>query len=191
MNFAKMDPAVVKKKLSEGRRHLKFMDSIYRSQLLRGAHLLHEHPATARSWKEPAMESLAKESGVYNVVADQCQYGLVTPSGDGYLPAMKPTRFLTSSPQMAHRLSLRCDKSHTHQPLVGGRCADAAFYPLPLIRAILHGMRDTADAKKRESEAEASKMATLNAVTHRRRVRQARQDRKLRYRPRGRSELQV
>ena len=71
-------------------------------------------------------------------------------SADGkLLPAMKPTRFLTSSPQMASRLSIRCDKSHTHQQLVGGRCKNAAFYPLRLARQNLLGMRDTSDAAAR------------------------------------------
>ena len=43
-------------------------------------------------------------------------------------------------------LSKRCKHEHVHQPLVGGRCADAAFYPLGLIRAILKGIRNTAMA---------------------------------------------
>ena len=58
---------------------------------------------------------------------------------------MKPTRFLTSSQPMAEGLGRRCDRSHTHQHLVGGRAAEAALDPIPLIRAILKGMRATTD----------------------------------------------
>ena len=39
----------------------------------------------------------------------------------------------------------RCDRSHKHQHLEGGRAAEAAFYPLPLIRAILRGIQATSD----------------------------------------------
>ena len=35
---------------------------------------------------------------------------------------------------------MRCDKTHSHQPLTGGRCADAALYPAKLVHAILRGM---------------------------------------------------
>ena len=59
---------------------------------------------------------------------------------------MKPTKSMSNSQQMLRQLSKRCDHSHEHQPLVGGRCADAAFYPLPLIRAILNGIEDTTKA---------------------------------------------
>lgn len=93
------------------------------------------------------MPKLLAHPRVQTAVADQCMYGLITHTDDGqWLPAKKPTMFATSSPQMAHRLSLRCDKSHQHQPLLGGRAADAAFYPMVLITEILRGMRDTQDA---------------------------------------------
>ena len=160
MNYPKSkDPDAVRRAIREGRRHLNFMISLYQMQVDNGRHFLHEHPASAVSWKEPQMAALARRCGVHAVVADQCMYGLVTkgPNGD-MLPAMKPTRFLTSSPQMAARLSKRCKKEHVHQHLVGGRCFNASFYPLGLIRAILLGIRDTADAAKwmrhRRSESE-------------------------------------
>ena len=52
---------------------------------------------------------------------------------------------------MKYQLSLQCDKSHVHQPLVGGRCRDAAFYPLPLAKAILEGIALTADYNAKRS----------------------------------------
>ena len=53
---------------------------------------------------------------------------------------------MTNSPFMVDALDARCDKSHKHQHLVGGRAADAAFYPPKLLRAILRGMAMTRDA---------------------------------------------
>ena len=41
---------------------------------------------------------------------------------------------------MAAQLNNICKRDHVHQPLEGGRCRDAAFYPAPLVRAILKGM---------------------------------------------------
>ena len=132
--------------LAEGRMHLNFMASIYRKQVKKGKYSLHEHPATALSWKEPQVAALLNDPTVHEVVAHQCMYGLTSPTGQGgeSLAAMKPTRFMTNSIHMKLRLSLTCDKMHKHQQLTGGRCADAAFYPLPLVKAILSGMNDTA-----------------------------------------------
>ena len=75
-------------------------------------------------------------------------YGLLTPGAEGKpTPAKKPTTFMTSSRQMADLLSRRCDGSHKHQPLVSGRCKNAAFYPLKLVQTILQGIRNTKDAE--------------------------------------------
>ena len=81
--------------------HLNFVTFLYRKQLLEGRHFLHEHPASALSWKEPQISALAKDPRVHCVVADQCQYGLTTPAEgdpDKLMSALKPTRFMTSSP---------------------------------------------------------------------------------------------
>ena len=53
---------------------------------------------------------------------------------------------------MLRRLSRRCDGSHSHQQLVGGRAAQAAFYPEQLVEAILRDVRDTADAEHCEEQ---------------------------------------
>ena len=34
----------------------------------------------------------------------------------------------------------KCTKDHEHQSLVGNRAKDAAFYPIPLVEAILKGI---------------------------------------------------
>jgi hypothetical protein len=143
INYKKMDPDKVKTMLAEGKVHLDFVCSLYRRQLRRGKHVLHEHPATALSWRQDSIEAIMKDPTVQAVVGDQCRYGLVTPSQydkDTMVPAMKPTRFMTNSSLMADQLNLRCKRDHEHQQLVGNRCKDAAFYPMPLVKAMLKGI---------------------------------------------------
>ena len=157
MNYKKMDSEVVREKLAEGRAHLQFMCSLYRMQTDANRYYLHEHPATALSWKEDVIDALARRPETMVVTAHQCQYGLVTPSEEDpsiMMPALKPTKFLTNSPLMASQLQLKCKRDHKHQPLVGGRCRDASFYPPGLVRAILKGMI----LQTKEDEMNASRM---------------------------------
>ena len=137
LNFPKLHPADVEQRLAEGRRHLHFVIGLYKIQLDHGRHFLHEHPQGALSWQDSMMENLLRHPRVRTVVSDQCEYGLVTPDLQGnVVPAKKPTRWATTSEQMARRLSTRCSGNHTHQHLLGGRAAAAALYPLPLITEI-------------------------------------------------------
>ena len=143
-----MKPKDVAQKLEEGRLHLSFMASIYREQHRWGRHFIHERMASAFSWREDEIVKLMGDPHVHEVVCDQCQFGLTTRGAtkDEQLPAMKPTRFISSSKHTVKQLERRCDRSHKHQHLAGGCCADAAFYPLPLIRPILKGIKATAEA---------------------------------------------
>ena len=101
-------------------------------------------------------------------VADQCMYGLVTKGANGEeVAAKKPTQWASTSPHMLKRLSTRCDGTHTHQHLIGGRAAAAAYYPPKLITQILRGMRDTADAAHKESEwTPEMSVAMIHAAMH-------------------------
>ena len=169
LNFPKMDPLVVEKMLKEARRHLHFVISLYQLQLADNRHFLHEHPVGASSWKDPYMERILNHPRVGTTVADQCMYGLTTAGPDGQpMAAQKPTKWASSSPHMLRRLSTRCDKSHAHQHLVGGRAAAAAYYPAKLISQILRGMRDTADAESQEYEysAEMAEAMVSAAMMH-------------------------
>ena len=151
LNFRKMSPERVQSILKEGRRHLHFVISLYKLQLNAGRHFLHEHPQGARSWSDAQMMKLLSHPRVESTVSDQCQYGLMTPGeSGGLMPAKKATRWASTSPQMLSRLSRRCPGDHVHQHLIGGRAADAAFYPPELITDILRGMRDTDDAEHME-----------------------------------------
>ena len=123
--------------------HIEFCLKLFKLQRARGAYFLMEHPAYADSWKLDCVEDFRKSEGVMTSVADQCMYGLVTP---GPLPekalmaAKKPTQFMSNSWCILHELATRCDKSHVHQELMGGRASKAAEYPDELCRAICRGL---------------------------------------------------
>ena len=97
------------------------------------------------------MLRLLNSPKVNTTAADQCMYGLETKGPDGKpMAAKKPTQWASTSMHMLKRLSTRCDGTHPHQDLIGGRAAAAAYYPPKLISQILRGMRDTADAENVE-----------------------------------------
>ena len=96
------------------------------------------------------MLALRQRPEVGEVVAHLCQYGLQTPGLDGRaMPAMKPTRFLSSAPELLKLLGMQCPQEHEHQPLLGGRAAAAAIYPPALCRAMLQGIEAQ---RRREGE---------------------------------------
>ena len=146
LNFPKMDPAEVERRVLEGLVHLKFVCQLYRHQARRGKHFLHEHPKGALSWKTKPVMKMLKRTGVETVSNHQCMFGLLTPGPNGTpMPAKKPTKWMTNSIWMIDALRGDCDGSHKHQHLLGGRAAAAAFYPQQLLRAILKGMAATRD----------------------------------------------
>ena len=167
MNYRNMPVDKVRAAIEEGKRHLNCCCYLYGRQLQRGQHFLHEHPARALSWVHPQMAAICKMHGVNLVTADQCMYGLETPSAVDGSPAsaMKPTRFLNSLIYMARRLQKRCDHSRVHQQLVGGNCKDAAYDHPPLIRAMLRGMHDTTMAQGKDRQEKEELTQTLNAIS--------------------------
>ena len=76
-----------------------FAPEVYKLQLGACRHFMHEHPATATSWKEPVVERLRRDPPVSEVVGEECRYGLTTLGpGRRRMPALRPTHFLSSSP---------------------------------------------------------------------------------------------
>lgn len=72
---------------------------------------------------------------------------------------------MSNSVYMTAKHLKQCDKSHVHQQLVGGRAHDAAFYPLPLIRAMLSGIQATRDADQQRLQLVHDKMNFIQSVT--------------------------
>ena len=132
---------------------------LYKAQLRRGAHFLHEHPAPAKSWDTAEIKDLLNQPGVSSVIGHMCCHGMKVPasaSADGQdLLVRKPTRWASSSSELLQRLGRRCSNEgrspsdpHWHQHAVlegrapGGenRTALAAIYPPRLCIAILRGI---------------------------------------------------
>ena len=101
LNYRRMSPERVQQAIREGNVLLKLALEIYELQLSEGRRFLHEHPASAISWKVRRMMHFRQRPGVGETVAHLCQYGLTTPGPTGQrMPAQKPTRFLSSAPDL-------------------------------------------------------------------------------------------
>lgn len=126
----------------EAVQHIKFVVQLYREQIRGGRFFIHEHPAGASSWGLRLVQELAREEGVTIAEADQCMYGLKTwgRTRNQLIAAKKPTKFMTNGALIAAELRRKCDGSHEHQQLVGGRGQEAARYPVELCRAMCRGL---------------------------------------------------
>ena len=94
------DPAICAAEKARCLMHLSFCIDLHREQHRSGRYFLHEHPASALSWRTDDIKSIEKHVTVQTTVGDQCQYGPVTPAeGNRHLkvPALKPTRFMSNS----------------------------------------------------------------------------------------------
>ena len=122
--------------------HINFCTKLYKMQLDEGRLFLHEHPAGASSWSLPSVAEMSRLNNVHTVIADQCMFGLVTKAkdGQGVASAKKATKFMTNSRLIADELSIKCDKSHTHQPLLQNRAKEAQVYPPGLCQAVCRGL---------------------------------------------------
>eukprot|EP00959_Pyramimonas_sp_CCMP1952_P353817 7413061-Pyramimonas_sp.AAC.1 len=70
---------------------------------------LHENHWSARSWKDPEVQSVASLPGVDVVRGDMCSWGLNARSETGDLePVMKGTGWMTNNRRLAELLGRRC-----------------------------------------------------------------------------------
>ena len=107
--------------------HIDYCMGLARTQMERGDYFRFEHPAHATSRELETVEKMMREPGVSDTVANQCMYGLVTPNAyrTELVPAKKPKIFMSNSWYVLGELSTRCDRSHAHQPLMGGQASKA------------------------------------------------------------------
>ena len=81
---------------------------------------MHERPKESTSWKLKEVSSLRKVEWVFDVVADQCMYGLAVRVKGGRSSAVKrPTRFLTNAECVADELQMKCSGDRTRQQTMG------------------------------------------------------------------------
>ena len=126
--------------IRRARKHLAFCCELYELQLLQGRYFLHEHPSTARSWKEACIQRIAHLPRVHVYQADLCAHGMVQTDALGEAPVKKPTKFMTNSEAIGAEVGKRCCGGHRHISLVGGRAKAAQKYPKGLCDAVVRGL---------------------------------------------------
>ena len=118
-----------------------FAIKLYRIQHDAGRFFLHEHPASASSWRLPEIQSLMEDLGIKKVNAHMCRFKMMSEDKQGKGLAKKPTGFLTNSEDLRMPLDKQCLGGHRHVHLMGGRAKACQVYPEKLVRAILSGIR--------------------------------------------------
>ena len=129
--------------------HLNCVCSLYEEQVQGGRFFIHEHPARATSWEEPAVKRVMKLPEVRVSRVDACQYGMVGDYRGESLPVKKPTKWMSNMRGVNEALSKTCGGSNgncsngqAHATCTGVRAEKAAIYPLKLCRALLAGIQN-------------------------------------------------
>ena len=78
-----------------------FAIKLYRIQADAGRYFLHEHPASASSWKLPEMMAPMEDYKLKRVNGHMCRFGMTSTDEKGNGLVKKPTGFLTDSEHMA------------------------------------------------------------------------------------------
>ena len=141
----KRDPKVVAEELRKGKEHIRFCVQVYRMQLAAKRHFVHEHPATATSWQMDEMKELMMEPMVDAEVIHMCAYGMKSADELGEGLVKKPTKIMSSAPEVLKRVRARCTneegmEQHRHVALVQGRAKAAQVYPRELCVRICEGI---------------------------------------------------
>ena len=118
------------------------------SQIVRGGHVLFEHPWAATSGDEPCLKRLLAINGMRRVRCDQCQFGLTSVDDAGNVgPARKATGFMTNDEYIA-AVDRRCFGGHDHTQCSNGSAKACEKYPPRLVAAILRVLRKSMRAAR-------------------------------------------
>ena len=113
--------------MARARTHLEFVCALYRMQHKRGDYFIHEHPQGTASWVENCVRRVIHETGAIVTTIHQCMYGLTTTNNEGeVMPARKATNLMSNMPSLPLVVNKRCDGSHQHAVLEGGKRTKAA-----------------------------------------------------------------
>ena len=74
LNKARMDPDKYEAMWNKGVRHMIFAVKLFRIQAESGRFFLHEHPASASSWKLPEMVALMADLNISKINAHMCRF---------------------------------------------------------------------------------------------------------------------
>ena len=127
---------------SEHRQLIQFALDLARYQLRHGRHFILENPIGSASWSLPEVIKFLEEEEAKIVRFDQCRFGLMSAQGKLH---KKGPQMATSSSAVQARLDLvRCDGSHEHQHVIGGKhiTSLAGHYPLKLAKAMVDAMEE-------------------------------------------------
>ena len=150
------------RQMTEARLLLGFALSVYTWQVRRGRYFLHEHPASASSWKLEEVQAVRCLDGVTTMTCDACMFGMRAVDADGVeRPVKKPTRWMSNAPRLLCSLGFRCDGKHAHTRLLGGRAGAAAVYPPEMVVAIVRGLQAQREEDARTGRTEAPLSAAL------------------------------
>ena len=134
---------------------LRFGMRVAQRQIECGRLFMFEHPVGAVSWKDRTVVHVSKQDTVQTVRLDQCMVGLRDRVSQK--PHMKPTYIMTNSQHIARELSIRCDRSHVHEHVLGSVRVDgerkarselSQEYPKEMCRRVVRGLM----REKREKE---------------------------------------
>ena len=138
LNRQKMGEARYQRAYKEAVSHIEFALDIYKLQADGGRYYLHEHPTSASSWDLPQVRDFIMQYDAELSQMDMCTAGMEI---DG-LPVLKPTTWMTNSPELAKALRSRCPRNHAHTQIKGGsRSKHAQVYRAPLCNRIVHAFR--------------------------------------------------
>jgi len=140
LNKARRDPKIVENELKMGKLHMRFCLDVYRMQVRAGRHLAHEHPAGSTAWKMPEVQQFILEYGIDSVKMNMCSFGMTAKDDEGTGLVAKPTRIMSSSPEILKKIHKPCCGGHRHVHLISGKAKAAQVYPRRFCTAMCAGI---------------------------------------------------
>ena len=123
---------------------LEFVEQVFARQIDRGDDALAENPLSSRSFVTPPMKRVLCHPKVYSAVSHGCRHGVI--NAKTKLPLLKPTMWVSTSPEICDELAKRCKneqggEQHVHGMCMGGKevTEKAGVYTKSIARSICRG----------------------------------------------------
>ena len=123
---------------------LEFVEQVFARQLDRGDDALAENPVSSRFFTTHQMKRVLCHPQVYSAVSHGCRHGVINPVTK--LPLLKPTLWVSTSPEICDELAKRCTNErgraqHVHGVCMGGAnvTEHAGVYTKSIARSICKG----------------------------------------------------
>ena len=123
---------------------IEFVEQVFARQLDRGDDALAENPVSSRSFVTDPMKRVLCHPQVYSAVSHGCRHGVINPKTT--LPLLKPTLWVSTSPEICDELAKRCTNErggsqHVHGTCMGGSyiTEHAGVYTRSIARSICKG----------------------------------------------------